>query len=755
MLGCLSAVVCQESSTRWIPCFLAARTTTHYNYTMMNIRTLALLAMATTTLAVTDLPAQEQHRSPSLEEYTLGSPKALRRTSLRSLRWLGSDYVYVDSTRLVLGSPTAAHPEKTLLTQDEFLAIIGEATKGAGAKYFAPFSVVEGKLLSISFGKKHYLIDPQTKKQVAAFERVGRTEQAFELAPRAKHAVAVRDNNLFLLSPDGSSTQLTTDGSPTLVYGQSVHQNEFGISGGLFWSPDGSRLAFYRMDQSMVSPYPLVHTNVRKATEEKLYYPMAGMPSHHVTLGIYDVASGKTTYLKTGEPKEKYLTNISWAPDSKTIYIAEVNREQSHMDLKAYDPATGDYIKTLFSEHNDKYIEPQWPMRFIPGRDREFVWQTRRDGYTHLYRYNVEGKLLGQITRGAWEVTDFLGFADGGKTLVYTSTQLSPIDRVVASVSLDGRKTRLLTPQAGWHSAQLSADGKHLLDTYESLKNPTENRLVAVASGKALATLYQSKDPEADFINPEITFGMIKAADGVTDLHYRLLKPTNFDPAKKYPTIVYVYNGPHAQLVQNRFHAGCLGWDLYMATKGFVVFTVDGRGSAHRGAAFEQVIHRHLGKNEMADQMKGVDFLKSLPYVDADRIGVAGWSYGGFMTTNLMLTHPEVFKVGVAGGAVTDWARYEIMYGERYMDSPQENPEGYKETNLSLRAANLKGRLLLIHGTIDPTVVWQHTQLFVDACVKAGTYPDYMIYPEHKHNVLGVDRVHLNYTMARYFMDHL
>ena len=721
---------------------------------MMNIRTLALLAMATTTLAVTELPAQDQHRSPTLEEYTLGSPKALRRTSLRSLRWLGSDYVYIDSTRLVIGTPTAAHPEKTLLSQDEFLAIIGEATKGAGAKYFTPFSVVDEGLL-IPFGKKHYLIDPQAKKQLAAFERAGRAEQAFALAPRAKHAVAVRDNNLFLLLPDGSSKQLTTDGTPTLVYGQSVHQNEFGIHGGLFWSPDGSRLAFYRMDQSMVSAYPLVHTNTRKATEEKLYYPMAGMPSHHVTLGIYDVASGKTTYIKTGEPKEKYLTNISWAPDSKTVYIAEVNREQNHMDLKAYDPATGDYIKTLFSEHNDKYIEPQWPMRFIPGRDKEFVWQTRRDGYTHLYRYNVDGKLLGQITRGEWEITDFLGFADGGKTIVYSSTQLSPIDRVIASVSIDGRKTRILTPQAGWHVGQLSSDGKYLLDTYESLKTPTENRLLSVATGKPIATLYQSKDPEAGFINPEITFGTIKAADGVTDLHYRLLKPTNFDPAKKYPTIVYVYNGPHAQLVQNRFHAGCLGWDLYMATKGFVIFTVDGRGSAHRGAAFEQVIHRHLGKNEMADQMKGVDFLKSLPYVDADRIGVAGWSYGGFMTTNLMLTYPDVFKVGSAGGAVTDWARYEIMYGERYMDSPQDNPEGYKETNLSLRAGNLKGRLLLIHGTIDPTVVWQHTQLFVDACVKAGTYPDYMIYPEHKHNVLGVDRVQLNYTMARYFMDHL
>lgn len=723
----------------------------------MNIRKLALLAMAATALSSTPLLSQEASRTPTLEEYTLGSPKMLRRTSLRSLSWLGNDYIYIDSTRLVIGTPSAQAKVTTLLTQDELLSILGEATKGKGAKFFSPFAVVGGsrELLSITFGQKHHLVDPRAKKLVASYERDTKEEQAFLFSPRADHAAVVKGHNLFVLSPDGSSHQLTTDGSPTIVYGQTVHQNEFGINGGLFWSPDGGQLAFYRMDQSMIAPYPLVHIDARKATEEKLYYPMAGMPSHHVTLGVYDLASGKTVYIKTGEPKEKYLTNISWAPDGKTIYIAELNRDQNHMDLKAYDPKTGDYIKTLFSETNSKYIEPQWPMRFIPGRDREFVWQTRRDGYTHLYHYNVDGKLLGQITRGAWEVTDFLGFADGGKTLVYTSTQLSPIDRVVASVSLDGRKTKLLTPQEGWHVARLSRDGKYLLDTYESLKNPTEQRLVSVSIGKQLAKLYQSKDPEAGFINPEITFGKIKAADGVSDLYYRLLKPTNFDPSKKYPTIVYVYNGPHAQLVQNRFHAGCLGWDLYMATQGYVVFTVDGRGSAHRGADFEQVIHRHLGKNEMADQMKGVDFLKSLPYVDANRIGVAGWSYGGFMTTNLMLTYPEVFKVGVAGGAVTDWARYEVMYGERYMDSPQDNPEGYKETNLSLRAKDLKGRLMLIHGTIDPTVVWQHTQLFVEACVKAGTYPDYMIYPEHRHNVMGVDRVHLNYTMARYFFDHL
>ena len=354
---------------------------------MMNIRKLALLAMAATALSSTPLLSQEASRTPTLEEYTLGSPKMLRRTSLRSLTWLGNDYIYIDSTKLLIGTPSAQSKVTTLLTQDELLSILGEATKGRGAKFFSPFAVVGGsrELLSITFGQKHHLVDPRAKKLVASYERDTKEEQAFLFSPRADHAAVVKGHNLFVLSPDGSSHQLTTDGSPTIVYGQTVHQNEFGINGGLFWSPDGGQLAFYRMDQSMIAPYPLVHTDARKATEEKLYYPMAGMPSHHVTLGVYDLASGKTVYIKTGEPKEKYLTNISWAPDGKTIYIAELNRDQNHMDLKAYDPKTGDYIKTLFSETNSKYIEPQWPMRFIPGRDREFVWQTRRDGYTHLY----------------------------------------------------------------------------------------------------------------------------------------------------------------------------------------------------------------------------------------------------------------------------------------------------------------------------------------------------------------------------------
>ena len=723
----------------------------------MKLRTLVtLLTMIPATLTGPQLTAQETRRTPTLEEYTSGAPSQLRPTSLRALQWLGNDYIYIEGTDLKIGTPGAKRTEHTLLNQDELLALIGEAKKDRPAKYFSPLQVVgrEQNLLHITYAKKHHIIDPRTRELIATFEQDTKGEQEFVLSPTAKVAAVVKENNIYLAGLEPQQRQITRDGSPTLVYGRTVHQNEFGIHGGLFWSPDGSKLAFYRMDQSMVAPYPIVHTNVRKATRQDLYYPMAGMPIHHVTVGVYDLASGTTTYLQTGEPKEKYLTNISWAPDSKTLYIAEVNREQNHMELKSYSPQTGANLATLFVEEDEKYIEPQHPLHFIPGRPEEFIWQTRRDGYSHLYRYSTSGRLLGQITRGDYEVTDFLGFADGGKTLLYTSTEQSPINRVVYRIGIEGKGKKLLTPQAGWHVAQASLNGRYLLDTYEALHEVRQNRLVATATGKEL-TLYTSKDPVAGFETPEIVLGTITAADGKTPLHYRLIKPTHLDPSKKYPTIVYVYNGPHAQLVQNRFHAGSLGWDLYMATQGYVIFTVDGRGSAARGAAFEQVIHRQLGVNEMADQMQGVAFLKTLPYVDATRIGVYGWSYGGFMATNLLLTHPEVFKVGVAGGGVMDWSRYEAMYGERYMDTPQENPEGYKASNLTLRAKDLKGRLLLIHGTIDPVVLWQHTQLFVEACVKAGTYPDYMIYPEHEHNVRGADRVHLNATITRFFKDHL
>lgn len=294
-----------------------------------------------------------------------------------------------------------------------------------------------------------------------------------------------------------------------------------------------------------------------------------------------------------------------------------------------------------------------------------------------------------------------------------------------------------------------------MLDSYSSWSIPRAIDLVETKKGEVLENLLTAKNPYEGYDMPEVERGTIKAADGVTDLNYFLVKPLNMDESKKYPTVVYVYGGPHTQLVTGGWMGGVSGWDIYMARRGYVVFTVDSRGSANRGHAFESVIHRNIGVNEMADQVKGVEFLKSKPYVDSDRIGVHGWSYGGFMTTNLMCTYPDLFKAGVAGGPVIDWSNYEIMYGERYMDRPQDNEEGYKASNLKLKAKNLKGHLLIIHGDIDPVVVWQHSLGFLKACVDANTYPDYFVYPRHEHNVIGKDRPHLHEKITRYFDDYL
>lgn len=724
----------------------------------MNKKLIGSLILGTILMAY-PLSAQKSSvpRTLTIEEYTAGNPKTLHAQSIPALQWLGNDYIYVDGARLVIGKPGKAVHERTLLTNKELESIVGSESAVFRGKYFSRFSIVdvERGLMRIATEQAAYIINPKTKTLVATIPNIGGTV-AEELNSSYSHLAFVKEHNIEIqsLKTREGNHRITTDGSEQIVYGQSVHQNEFGISGGLFWSPDGRKLAFYRMDQSMVQPYPILHVNARKPYAESQYYPMAGLPIHHVTIGVYNLDTRETIYLATGEPKEKYLTNVCWSPDSRELFVAEVNREQTRNELKVYSPQTGKLVRNVFVEENSVYIEPRFAPRFVPGHSNQFVWQSRRDGYDHLYLYNTDGTLIRQLTKGNWEVVDFHGFSPDGKQLYYTSTEGSPLDRNLYSVTLNKAQRKVLTPAYGWHTPRLSADKKFVIDFFES---PEVARRIDLVShtGKALRTMLLAKHPEKDFTTPNIELGTIKAADGKTDLHYRIIKPTNFDPNKRYPTIVYVYNGPHAQLVQRRYRAAARGWDLHMATQGFVVFTVDGRGSAYRGAEFEQVIHRNIGKNEMADQMCGVDFLRTLPYVDANRIGVYGWSYGGFMTTNLMLTHPDVFKVGVAGGGVMDWSRYEAMYGERYMDTPQENPEGYKANNLLSRAGDLKGRLLLIHGTIDPVVIWQHTMLFVDACVKAGSLPDYMIYPEHQHNVIGPDRVHLNKVITRYFQDHL
>ena len=572
---------------------------------------------------------------------------------------------------------------------------------------------------------------------------------------RASKCVAyLKDWNLFVQKADGTVSQISTDGSREMQYGLSVHRDEFGIHNGLFWSPKGNLLAFYKMDQTMVTDFPLVDNSPRVATLAPEKYPMAGMTSHKVWVGVYNPATDKTIYLQTGDNTDRYFTNVAWSPDEQTVYVIEVPRSQDKSELVAYDATTGARKQVLYTETNDRYVEPMTPIQFLPWDDTKFIYQSRRDGYNHLYLFDTTGKELAQLTKGNFEVIDVLGFNEKAKSIIYKSNEALPIRHNYYSVNVKTLKRTLLDNGKGVHSARLSASGNYLCDTWRAPGVYRQIDLLSTTKPAAI-TLHQAGTPWEGYNVPEFSCGTIKAADDSTDLYYRMVKPVNFDPAKKYPAVVYVYGGPHAHNVDESWNYAARPWEIYMAQKGYLIFVVDNRGSQYRGFEFESCTHRRLGVVEMEDQLKGVEYLKSLPYVDADRLGVHGWSFGGFMTTNLMCSYPDVFKVGVAGGPVIDWKLYEVMYGERYMDTPQENPEGYEGSNLLKKAKNLKGRLQIIVGYNDPTCILQHSLSFLRAAADAGTQPDYFVYPGQGHNMMGKDMVHLHERITRYFDDYL
>lgn len=572
---------------------------------------------------------------------------------------------------------------------------------------------------------------------------------------KASEAVAfLKSNNLWVAFPDGTEHQLSKDGSREIVYGQSVHRDEFGIHKGTFWSPDGQQLAFYRMDQSMVKDYPQVNTFEREATLAPDKYPMAGMTSHKVTVGIFSLQTKQTIYLDFGDPTDRYFTNIAWAPDGKTLYLYEVNRDQNHTTLDAYDAATGKKLRTLYEEHSEKYVEPMHPITFLPWDGSKFIYWSWKDGYMHLYLMDTEGKELGQLTSGKWVVKELVGFCPATKSAIIITKEAGDLQRNIYSLSLKTKIRTLLDNGRGCHSAQLSADGRYLIDTWQEPDVPRACAVTDTKTGKQ-SLVRTAKDPWEGWYQPIFEQGSILAADGETTLYWRMVKPMDFDPSKKYPAVVYVYGGPHAHNVEASWHWGSRSWETYMAQKGYILFILDNRGSEDRGRDFEQVTFRRLGQEEMKDQMKGVDFLCSLPYVDSNRLGVHGWSYGGFMTTSLMTTYPDVFKVGVAGGPVIDWKWYEVMYGERYMDTPQQNPEGYELTSCIGKAKNLKGKLQIIIGMNDPTCVPQHSLQFLNACAEAGTQPDFFAYPGEGHNMAGHKSVHLHERITQYFEDYL
>ena len=568
---------------------------------------------------------------------------------------------------------------------------------------------------------------------------------------------------------DNGPVSVAVSENPDITYGQSVSRNEFGIGEGIFWAPDGSKLAFYRKDESKVTDFPLLDITTLTGSLKSIKYPMNGMDSERISLGIYDRASGKTVWCDVNEyGDDRYLTNISWSPDSRNIFIQVVDRSQKHMKLNMYRAADGSFARTILTEDDSRFVEPLDPLRFIKGT-YSFIYRTDiRDGYRNLYLCDT----LGTVRRLTGVDADVEYLGNDGRFVYYTSAEVSPVEnhlfrievRIPGAGKAKGRadavaKARLgkpvrLTSEEGWHTISLNEDCTRFIDNYSSFNVPRVMNIVS-ADGKLIRNLITAEDPLKDYKTGKALLGTVKSADGKYDNWYRMFLPTDFDPAKKYPVIIYVYGGPHSQMVRNSWLGQVRMWEMLMAQKGYIVYVQDNRGTQNRGSEYEKAIHRHCGQAEMADQMVGVNMLKSLPFVDSDRIGVHGWSYGGFMTISLMTNHPETFKVGVAGGPVIDWKWYEIMYGERYMDTEATNPDGFAQTSLLNNVKNLKGKLLICQGAIDNTVLWQHSLSFVQRCIEENVQLDYFPYPRSEHNVFGSWRVHLMDKVTNYFDDYL
>ena len=714
------------------------------------LRVLTLLALITLS---TTLMAQKQF---TLEDLNFGGTNYKNMTpGDRTLLWWGDRLVHVEASACYTVNPSNGK-ESLLLTAADLNRSI-EAAGGdetATLQGAVSFPYPDQPLALVTGTKAYTLYNFKTRRVECRIAKTG-NEQAASWNAKSRLLACVTGDNLYV-----GGKQLTTDGSRDIVYGQSVHRNEWGIDGGLFWSPDGKLLAYYRMDQSMVTDYPEVNipevddSTHRIATPAPEKYPMAGQASHKVTILVYNTASGRSVQLQAGDPTDRYFTNVAWSPDSKTIYVFELNRDQNDCRLVSYDATTGGKIAELYRETDPKYVEPLHPIVFLPWNADEFILQSQKDGYNHLYLMDKSGHEIKQLTSGKWVVEQLVGFNPQHQSVIIASNELNPLQRNLFAVDLNTGRRTLLGSDTGWHTPALSASGRYLVDKYQAPDVPRHIDIVNVDNGRKLA-YYDAPDPWAGYTVPTYECGTIKAADGVTPLYYRMVKPAHFDPAKKYPTVVYVYGGPHAHNVDAGWHWRSRSWETYMAQRGYVLFILDNRGSENRGRDFEQATYRQLGQEEMKDQMKGVEFLRTLPYVDTTRLGVHGWSFGGFMTISLMTNYPDVFKVGVAGGPVIDWKWYEVMYGERYMDTPQSNPEGYAKTSLLPKAKDLKGKLQIIIGYNDPTVVPQHALTFLKACIEAGTQPDFFTYPGQGHNMRGHQSVHLHERITQYFDDYL
>lgn len=688
-----------------------------------------------------------QGKKITLEDGVLQQNRAFRADKLLGFQWIPNTTKYVyftDSYKKLMTATTTDAKATELVT----LTDLNKAT-GSDFKSFFGLDWKDANAFILANGNKYYEYNTATKTGKLLSD-LGETAENVTFDASKNKIAFTEKNNLYILN-GGQKVAVTNETNEAIVSGQFFARNEFGIANGIFWSPKANLLAFYQKDQTEVADYPILDINETPGKLENIKYPMIGQKSEKPRVGIYNLASKKTIFIAPKGKSDDYLTNLAWTPDEKYVIIAELNRGQNDMHLNVYDANSGAFVRTILEEKATNWVEPEHAAFFPSDTSNNFIWISEKDGFNNLYYYSVDGKLIKQLTQNKFVLNAIIGANPAGTEVYFYATGANPTNTLAYKVDLKAKQTQI-TKDEGTHTVAISTDGNWIFDEFSS--HTIQSKSLLYDKSLKAKTLLESADKYAGYTIGTSEIKTIKAADGTTDLYTRLIKPSNFDPSKKYPVMVYVYGGPHAQMITNSYLDGANLWMYWMAEQGYLIFTVDNRGSENRGTAFEKVIHGRLGVNEIDDQMKGVDYLKSLPYVDVNRLAIHGWSFGGFMTTSMMLRKPDVFKVGVAGGPVTDWKYYEIMYGERYMDTPAENKKGFDEASTLNYVKDLKGKLLLIHGTSDDVVVMQNNFALIKKFVEAQKQVDFFPYPMHKHNVLGKDRVHLMTKVLNYIIDH-
>jgi dipeptidyl-peptidase-4 len=582
-----------------------------------------------------------------------------------------------------------------------------------------------------------------------------------KISPDGHWVSFLRDHDVWVVCVATSEIRaLTEGGSEPVRHGELdwIYPEELDLHTAYWWSPDSTRIAFLQLDERPVTRYPLVNQLDPRGTPTYERFPLAGDPNPIAKVGVIALAGGTTQWMDTGSDSSSLLARVAWLPDSKRVAIQRLNRAQTQLDLLFADAATG-RAATILTDQDKNWINVSDILYFFSD-DRRFIWSSERSGFRHLYLYDVSGQLITQLTRGDWEVESLGGVDEKHQAAYFISTEKSSIERQLYRVSLSGGAPVPITREAGTHTVVMAPAGcAHFVDTASSAQTPPHEELDR-ADGTIETVLDDNHVAEldADHLSP-VEFITIPGADG-TPLNAAVIKPPDFDPARKYPVLVHYYGGPGAQEVQNEWGAGT-DWEIFlwhevMAQKGFVVFTLDNRGTSGRGHAFETPIARHFGAVEMADQLAGVAWLKQQPWADTSRMGAWGWSYGGYLTGYLMLNAPGVFRAGFAVGPVTDWRFYDTIYTERYMSTPQDNPAGYLESSLLGKADALVGKLLIAHGTDDDNVHFGQTVSLANSFVRAGKYAEYQIYAGRGHSLGDAEaRVHLFNRATQFLLDNV